>query len=495
MLVADSTFDITNIDKSYAVIDITVPIKAVNMGTIVDPDHLLKGCLCFKSSNQAFRELEITSNNKTTNYKVNNLQLEGFAYSRNKCEAELQRKRGVHTSWDSVFKYMPNICGGYFNIADLSNGNTVYVKFQILVPFTNLLCLSFFSYEGKFPSFIANIIFKDVLLSHGSLCWGMCSPEEVRVNKAFLQGDTILGTYGPLAEIDFEHRFAQVNDPLRIPNLSAGTGTAMDPLTYTSGKVHLMVSTMRITQWQSFIKGYMIKDSAKTHIAKGIEQLGGLVFPSQEIHDYRLNNPPNAKGLSSETNISLCNTNSICTLFPTTSNQITCFPNPCLVGVQMKIGNDFVPTDKFDTTGIIHLQDQLAQSSLDGVLSPSKDYENGIILEHNKPFQEDGSGGERYTNSLADDTSYLCQFQTERSDGAFVIDGLNTNGQNIPIKIEGVPKYPGLLDTYYIPDPDHPEAKNNNTPILIEVRDTFSVLDLNGLHYKSDEVPRGSQVE
>jgi hypothetical protein len=155
----------------------------------------------------------------------------------------------------------------------------------------------------------------------------------------------------------------------------------------------------------------------------------------------------------------------------------------------MKINNTQIPNEKFDTTGIIHLQDQLGISSLDGVLNPSKDFENGIILEHNNPLTQ-----EPYKNSLSDDTNYLCQFQTERSDSAFVVDGLNTNGQNIPIEIEGVPKYTGNNDTYYIPDKTNPAQINNNKPFLLEVRDTFFVLDLEGLHYFDEAIPRGSQT-
>jgi hypothetical protein len=495
MLICDPTFDITNIDKSYAIIDLTIPVKAHGLGQIDDPDHLLKIFIGYRSSNEIFRDTEVTSNGSSTGYKSNQLHYEGFAYSRNKCENELQRKRGVHTEWDAVFKYQGGICGTYINLTELSNGVTKEVKFQICVPFTNLLMFSFFNYLGKFPSFLANIILKDVLLSHHSLMWGMCSPANVRESKETLQGLTINSNYAPLNEIFFEHRFGQINNPLTIPALTvAGTdGTALNPYAYTPGEVTLMVASMTIQQWQSYIKGYMINDNAKRQIIAGIRQLGGIVFPAQQAFYYGFNNAPNARGLRVQTNISLFNTNCLIIGFPTTANQITVLTNPQLVGAQMQVNGNNIPHDKFDTTGNIHLRDQLGISSLDGVLSPSRDYENAIINEHNEPFAEDGSGGARYPNCLADDTSYLCQFPTERSDAAFIVDGVNSHGQNVPIQFEGVPKYPGPDDTYYIPIPGG--EKNTNKPFLLEVRDTFWVLDLGGMHYFSEEVPRGSQTE
>jgi hypothetical protein len=92
----------------------------------------------------------------------------------------------------------------------------------------------------------------------------------------------------------------------------------------------------------------------------------------------------------------------------------------------------------------------------------------------------------------------LCQFQTERSDAAFVIDGINSGGKNLPIELVALPKYPGDLDCYYLPKlpapGDAPEC-NANKPWMLEVRDAFFVLDLKGLHYLGDKTPRGSQAD
>jgi predicted secreted protein len=381
---------------------------------------------------------------------------------------------------------MPAVCGTYINLVDLKGGATVLARFEVNVPFTNLLMFSFFNYLGKFPSFIADITLKDVLLTHLGFVWALCCPKEVRDNKAFLQGDVLTATYGPLENITFGHRFYQVNDPGDIPFQSAGNGSTV-PLTYTMGQVTIMVDSMRIMEWKSHIKGFNINDAAKAAIVADIQKLGGLVFPAQQIYVYDFNNTPTAAGLKAQQNLSLWNTNSLLVGYPKTANEITVLQNPCQTGVYLKVAKSQIPNEPYDTTSITHLQDQIGISDLDGPLNATKDYENSIILEHNKP------DGTRYTNSLSDDTSYLAQFQTERSDGAFIVDGINSHGQNVPIELIGVPKYTGPNDTYYIPRAGGPV--NSFKPILMECRDTFWVLDLNGLHYFEDKTPRDSQTD
>jgi hypothetical protein len=95
---------------------------------------------------------------------------------------------------------------------------------------------------------------------------------------------------------------------------------------------------------------------------------------------------------------------------------------------------------------------------------------------------------------MSDDTSYLPIIPLERGDSAFVVDGLNTKGKNIPIEIVGAPQFPGVQDTYYRPNPEDLTQINTIKPYLLECRDTFWVVDEMGAHYFSDKNPRGSQL-
>jgi hypothetical protein len=249
---------------------------------------------------------------------------------------------------------------------------------------------------------------------------------------------------------------------------------------------------MVILQWKSHIKDYMISEAAQAEIVRNIQELGGLVFPAQECQYIQFNNAPTSHGLKIQVNTALFNTTSIIVGFPKTSNEITCLQNPSQTGMQLKLNNTFIPNEGFDTHSVGHLKDQMGTASLDGPLNCTNDFENSVVLEHNQP------DGTRWANALTDDTSYLVQFQCERSDAAFVIDGINTGGKNVPIELNSTPRWTGALDTYFyptLPQPGQPLQPNINKPFLLEVRDTMFVLDLQGLHYMSDKIPRNSQAD
>jgi hypothetical protein len=98
---------------------------------------------------------------------------------------------------------------------------------------------------------------------------------------------------------------------------------------------------------------------------------------------------------------------------------------------------------------------------------------------------------------MRDDTSYLPEFQTERMDSAYIIDGINTDGKSIPIEYKAKPQHTGANDTYYRPN-GSAGSVNVQIPSLWECRDTFFVLHrredgIFKLRYFNDKTPRGSQ--
>jgi hypothetical protein len=263
--------------------------------------------------------------------------------------------------------------------------------------------------------------------------------------------------------------------------------------TNTSAQITLAsTSMMRITELKSHLRGFYITDNAKENIRASIRR-APIVFPSQEVKEYDGNNGPTGGGIISQWTIPLFNTNSILLAFPKTSNQLTVFENPIQDGAQLKIDNKFIPSEAYSTTGTIHRRDQITLAELDENINPSKEFTDSIGLSKNK------NDGTRYANSLRDDTSYTPQFQTERLDGSYVVDGLNSKGNNWSIEYRAVPQFRGINDTYLRPDNDNTSAINNERPKLYECRDTFFVLHEQGgvfsLRYFGDKTPRGSQED
>jgi hypothetical protein len=87
----------------------------------------------------------------------------------------------------------------------------------------------------------------------------------------------------------------------------------------------------------------------------------------------------------------------------------------------------------------------------------------------------------------------MALFQTERGDGGYVFDGLDTGGANVNTEITGTPKYQGDDDTYNIPVAGEPTIRSP-PPQLWLAMDTFWVFDTKGLHYINRDTPRGSQA-
>jgi hypothetical protein len=71
----------------------------------------------------------------------------------------------------------------------------------------------------------------------------------------------------------------------------------------------------------------------KAHIQGSIKQQGGIMFPSQEVFMYQMNNGPTAAGLKAQLNISLFNTSSILVGDRQAAKQITVLRNPSQVAV------------------------------------------------------------------------------------------------------------------------------------------------------------------
>ena len=101
--------------------------------------------------------------------------------------------------------------------------------------------------------------------------------------------------------------------------------------------------------------------------------------------------------------------------------------------------------------------------------------------------------GTRYKNTLSDASSFMLNIQTERSRGGYLFDGLDSNGQNVPIQIRGQPIHSGDGDTYF--NCDETGQNHPPPPQVFFCRDTYFTVDIHdGLVYHLKGCPPGSQV-
>jgi hypothetical protein len=168
--------------------------------------------------------------------------------------------------------------------------------------------------------------------------------------------------------------------------------------------------------------------------------------------------------------------------------------------LQCTIGNRNYPDEPVETQGARFLQYQLIASDLDGPVEPTVEYQDS--LARSKITQD----GIRIDGNATDATSFMFNVQLERSNAGYCIDGIDTNGQNIPIQLKGGPIAGGVNDTYYcyairpgvtIPDGQKPTINDYLHPPAPEVwicQETFWRLSVDrGVEYLKTEQPPNIQ--
>lgn len=144
--------DISDFSKGFFslhVIAKDVRLLGITAAKFTDADHIIKGFIGWRDSNSAFRQIQLWVNGHSTGYNQQEGIREGFAYSSTKGQEEMT-KRFIHSLYDKVSAYSPQVCGTYFNFDDFKDGAPHDIEFDINVPFDDLLL---FQAMDLFPNF------------------------------------------------------------------------------------------------------------------------------------------------------------------------------------------------------------------------------------------------------------------------------------------------------------------------------------------------------
>jgi hypothetical protein len=169
-------------------------------------------------------------------------------------------------------------------------------------------------------------------------------------------------------------------------------------------------------------------------------------------------------------------------MFPKYDNDYTVFENPVYNNMQLTINGKNMPDEVVSSQGARFLQHQLIAGDLSGGLECTKEFEDSIVMAKNT------SSGNRYANSLSDGTSFMWNIQCERNNAGYTYDGIDSNGQNIPIQIKGQPIYTGINDTYY--NVNKEGTQHPPPPQIWLCRDTYFLVSTAGVKYEAFETPK-----
>ena len=451
--------------------------KDIQTTHVNDTEKLGKIFVGFKSSNQLLDQLQIYSNNLSTGYQQNECCREGFCYSTIKPYSEKKTRKYTHSLYENVSDYSQSVCGTYVDLVDIMDGQKHDVEFEMNLPFEDMLALQAFD---LYPNRIVGDIEIRFYVKPAGLVYCQVDPRKIKEVKEFMEDSTIASTFKSIPI--FKHGFTQIGNDSKIAALNVGSDKSITP---TTESITLSCLGLTVTACKSNMFGFGVKEST----LQAIEQMFSepVSIPSQQLDYNAFPTAPTAAGVQGTMNSPLSNITSITVVFPKHANDYTCFDNPIYHNLQLTINGKNYPDEPVSTLGARFLQYQLVASELDGGIQCTKEFEDSLTMDRNK------ADGGKYKNTLSDASSFMLNIQTERSRGGYLFDGLDSNGQNIPIQIRGQPIYPDVNDTYY--NFDETGENHPPPPQLFVCRDTYFTVDINdGLVYHPTGSPEGSQV-
>ena len=451
--------------------------KDIQTTHVNDTEKLGKIFVGFKSSNQLLDQLQIYSNNVSTGYQQNECCREGYCYSTIKPYSEKKTRKYTHSLYENVSDYSQSVCGTYIDLSDFRDGQKHDVEFEMNLPFEDILAFQAFD---LYPNRVVGDIEIRFYVKPVGLVYCQVDPRTIKEVKEYME-DTIIDSTFKSAPV-FKHGFTQIGNESKIAALNVGSDKSITP---TTESITLSCLGLTVTSCKSNMFGFCVKEHSLQSIAQMLSR--PLPIPSQQLDYNAFPLAATRSGIQSTINMPLFNTTSITVVFPKHANDYTCFDNPIYHNVQLTINGQNYPDEPVSTLGARFLQYQLVASELDGGIQCTKEFEDSLTMDRNK------ADGGKYKNTLSDASSFMLNIQTERSRGGYLFDGLDSNGQNIPIQIRGQPIYPDVNDTYY--NFDETGENHPPPPQLFVCRDTYFTVDINdGLVYHPTGSPEGSQV-
>ena len=461
-------------------VKLMLQLSGVDAGNFSDKDHLCKLFVGFKSSNQILDQLQILCRNLSTGYQQNECCREGFAYSTLKPRNEKKTRKYVHSLYENVSVYSPSVCGTYIDIAEFKDGLPHPVEFEVNLPFDNILALQAFD---MFPNAVCGDLELKFYVKPVGLVWCMVDPLNVKEFKEMMEGDTINFTCEQNLSAMFRHGFTQVNNAAEIINKFTEGESGVDgvaKVTAAKGSCTLICTGLEVRSLKSNMYGFNVTSESlqKIHSLFSTPQ----VIPSQQLDYNAFPIAATAAGIQSTINMPVTNTTCISIMFPKYDNDRTVFENPVYNNLQLTVNGKNMPDEVVSSQGARFLQQQLIASDLSGGLECTKEFEDSIVMARN------AASGQRYHNSLADGTSFMWNVQCERNNAGYTFDGIDSNGQNIPIQIKGQPIYTGLNDTYY--NVNQEGTQHPPPPQIWLCRDTYFLCSTEGVVYEAFSSPK-----
>jgi hypothetical protein len=428
-----------------------------------DDGHLCKIFFGYKFAGEILQRVWIYCNGRETGYEQSEEGRQCFAMRQSLDANTVKGQKNTSTSWNDVANYSDIVCGLYINQSDLLEGKPITVNMDLVIP---LFMLAEFQALDFYPNMIGQLEMALYVQSKYAV-WAVLDPRKVADVKNFFEDAPSGVKWDKLNEFNggglpISRKFAQIGNPLTCIT-KFEVETELDPdhpenfmqATIETGQRRLICTGCRVVEMLSNISGFKTTQRTLESLREIYQPQAPWRIPAEYLEYYAFPTPPDSNGLHATTQITVHNVKDIYVMFPVRANDYTVFENPMIDNFYIKILGQQYPERTYDTLSPRFYQNMIMACDLDGSLKPTKDFIDSYTMRKNEP-NVGANAGRRYKNTLRDNTNFALVIQTERNQSGFVFDGIDSQGQSVPIEIHFNPLFSGeTKNTYYYYDADN----------------------------------------
>lgn len=456
--------DVVCFDKSFITMTVAVTFDLSTAPTLTSADPIggaVKYFIGLKHSSECLLEYSVYHNGKqVSNTLQSNATAESFLYHVYRSKESLSNRRGIYTIAEAAAKGdTSSVCGRFITLYELKGLTSVTIPFTITIPFNDILCFQQFL---DFPSALFGQMELRFKFNKNAFVVLQCDPKVTL--KQYMDNypsDTNLTTLKNAYNTTdvsnaFNHEFAQIGDPSRmITQISY----ASNAVTYTIANQTITPGNISINECFSTICGYRISPATIEDIRATYQSKPWVKF-SQSVNFLPFSSGPSASQLYITQQTYLNNTTDFIVTFPRTQHEVTVLKNPMLTDLSLTVMNRKYPEMALDTDSERFAQIMITSSDTFNE-TPNREYVQSVSVA-----RADANGSITPAEDL---TSFVCTLKVERPSAmGMVCDGLDSNGQQVSVRLSAKPKYTN--NTEYC-------GQNVPPPVLYTVNDSFFIFN------------------
>ena len=389
--------DINLIDKSWLNVEFSVSWSTTYDLPARNADgNTITYFLGWKNAPECIRRIEVLNGDRHTGYMQLDNDMETFLHHTRYTTAEDKRHNpSSHATFENVNNTKSPLSGTYFTLTENSSSGSTTIS--LVIPLTDIPALRYFK---EFPACFGPLTLK---LWFNSVAMVI---HQGNVNKFYQAGVT-----------DSYYYFDTTDNTELWPEN-----------TFT-------ITSFRVTSCSCDVQGYTISQEGKQKLSQEFGPNTPYVIPGlHSIFKTYDGNMQNGQ-FNIEFAMAVHNVKDIHLQFPISSSQRTCFQNPMLQGIQLKIHNVHYPriSIRTDTARFVKLQ-------VNGY-EPDDDYWNSLLTRNDTTTRDDNGN---LTNQLitinnytTDNTSFILTIPMERENEPNAFDGYETGDENVNFNLVG----------------------------------------------------------